>query len=248
MSDESLDREQRLLAAARSDSPPKGARERMLLAMGVSAGASLAGAEAAAAALQGTTVKSAAGGASLLLKAVGLGAVAGAVGMAALVGLNREEPPKSRAAPSVAPPPSAVVEVAPPPLEASPLAEPQPIPTRAVVPPVVTGNVPAPSSSARSIPLAEIDEQRALVERAREALAAGRASTAIKALNEYEARFGFGVLGHEQVALKVRALLALGRQAEATSLGERYLAERPNGTQAATIRRLLGKAPPSDQK
>lgn len=57
-------------------------------------------------------------------------------------------------------------------------------------------------------------------------------------------RFGLGILGDEEQVLKVEALQALGRRAEATQLGQRYLSQRPNGTQAATMRRLLE----SDQK
>lgn len=247
MKDESHDREQQLLSAARSDAPPSGARQRVMSAMGLSAAASLAGAEVAAAKLQAATLTSAAGGSSLLLKAVGVGVAVGGLGMAALVGLNAEAPPEPRVAPSAVP--SAVVPVPRAAVDAAPVASvaptPAPVTSRKAAVPMGVPSVltlPGPSARAPSPAIAEIEAERALIESARQALASGRASTAVKALNEYEARFGFGVLGHEQVALKVKALISLGRRAEATTLGERYLADRPNGTQAATIRRLLGES------
>jgi hypothetical protein len=96
------------------------------------------------------------------------------------------------------------------------------------------------------VPNEQVAAERVLLDSARQSLSAGRASTAMKSLNEYESRFGFGVLGHEEVVLKMRAFLALGRRAEATQLGERYLSERPSGTQAATVRRLLSAAAPAN--
>lgn len=264
MKDDTPERKEQLLVAARNDAPPQGARDRALLAMGVAASASLAGAEAAAAKLKTAALKSTAAapasGASLLLKAVGLGTVAGALGMATILGLKGQGTPPAREREA----PGSVVPSATPVQRPAASREAASIPSVIVSPTPATSHTAAMPASALSAPggtpvptLAEpssrppsaaapaIEAERALIETARQSLAAGRASTAIKALNEYEARFGFGVLGHEQVALKVKALLTLGRRSEAAVVGEHYLAERPNGTQAATVRRLLAGAAPT---
>ncbi|MBM4362514.1 MAG: hypothetical protein FJ104_07520, partial [Deltaproteobacteria bacterium] len=48
-----------------------------------------------------------------------------------------------------------------------------------------------------------------------------------------------GALAPEAVVLRVRALLALGRVAEANTVAGSFLAGRPDGPQAARIRSLV---------
>jgi len=269
VNEEALRRARLLVDAARADEPPAGAADRTLLAMGVSAGAILAGAKAAAAAqiaaAGGTAaVKSVA--TSLLLKGLAVGALAGVVGMAVSRSSRDKVPPTrsptTASASAVAGPSTPSTPVTPPRASSS---SSEPAPALPVPVLVRTGEAPgaAPSTAPAEIPdkaptsvgAEQIAAERALLDTARQALDAGRASTAIKVLNDYEQRFGFGLLGHEALVLKMKALQALGRPAEATRLGEHYLREQPNGTQAGTVRRLLqgpgpassAPAPASDQ-
>jgi hypothetical protein len=81
-------------------------------------------------------------------------------------------------------------------------------------------------------------EQRAIVERARSALAAGRTADATSALDEYERRFGVGPYAEEAAALRVRVLLASGRRDDAREKAQRFLERYPN----SIFRDVLGPA------
>jgi hypothetical protein len=96
----------------------------------------------------------------------------------------------------------------------------------------------APSGSGNSV-LAEV----ASLDRARSALASGDARTAVDRLTEHERAFAGGALEPEAVVLKVRALLQLGRFADATAAANRFLATHPDSSQGARLRALVGVAP-----
>jgi hypothetical protein len=81
-------------------------------------------------------------------------------------------------------------------------------------------------------------EQRAIVERARGALAAGRVADATSALDEHDRRFAGGPYAEESAALRVRVLLAGGRRDEARERAERFLERYPN----SIFRDVLGPA------
>jgi hypothetical protein len=256
MSDERTRRERALVEAARADAPPDGARERVLVGLGISTAASLAGAKAAAAAPTAVAVAGGSSGAALLAKSLAIGAAIGLAGMAVTSSWPGKEPPVPAPVTSATPALPSATSEPPAPAEPStipPPPEPLPEPLPKTQP--FLHAPPSAAPSAQPVLAEQVAAERALLDGARQSLESGRASTAVKTLGDYQQRFGFGILGHEAVVLKMKALVALGRRPEARVLGERYLQDYPAGTQALTVRRLLGaEAPPassgesSDQK
>jgi hypothetical protein len=232
-----------LLESALDDIPPAGARARALLSLGASAGTALIVGKAAAASKVGSAagMSGAATIASFGTKALVVGIVAATVGAGvvthkrygdnkavAAVTPTRKAKPENRNTPSDGTPPALRVSPA-----GSAAAEPVRSPTSAEARPR------ALEKSGELIRPDALPEERATLELARSALSAGRASVALKLLSDYEQRYGFGDLGHEETVLRVKALLALGRRTEALETGGNYLKQHPNGTQVSQIERLL---------
>jgi hypothetical protein len=122
--------------------------------------------------------------------------------------------------------------------------------TRGGVPPVVLEAVPTPAVSevapvsrpAASAParpgaqlgsqassLANLAEERDLLDTARAAIVRGDPAAALPALDRHGARFPQGVLAEERDALRVRALARLGRGDEARAALARLRQEHPHG-------------------
>jgi hypothetical protein len=93
---------------------------------------------------------------------------------------------------------------------------------------------PAPAMAASSTPTlaAELVEIRA----AQALLLRGDALGALGALDRYDSRFPNGVMREERRSLRVGALCALGRRAEARLEAQRLLTESPRSPQAARVR------------
>jgi hypothetical protein len=156
---------------------------------------------------------------------VGLGLAAGGL----VVSLQSEPSPTASPAPQpvvVAPAPAEqpatnTVELAPPP---------SPTPQIAAV---------EPGGSATKRASDRLAEEVALLSRATSALRTGRASDALKTLNEHQSRFPKGLLSEERRAARAQALCTLGRRSEA----ERELAKlSPTSPQAARAKQLCGAA------
>jgi hypothetical protein len=81
------------------------------------------------------------------------------------------------------------------------------------------------------------------VERARAALAAGRAAESLSRLDDYERRFPEQRFGPEALYLRMEALVSLGRTAHARSAATRLLAQYPNTPQSARALAMLSKNP-----
>ena len=62
-------------------------------------------------------------------------------------------------------------------------------------------------------------------------------------LREYDSRYPGGALGPEATALRVEALLRAGDRTKGQALGEKFVAQHPNGPYATRIRSLLSQAP-----
>jgi len=77
-----------------------------------------------------------------------------------------------------------------------------------------------------------------LVAQARRALA-GDPARALALTEQVEREFPNGLLGEERRALEIRALAALGKSSEAKSAAKAFLAEYPDGPQAAAVRRAI---------
>jgi hypothetical protein len=89
----------------------------------------------------------------------------------------------------------------------------------------------------------DLGPQLALIDGARASLAQGNARDALARLKEYDARYPGGSLGPEATALRVDALLQTGERAKGQALGEKFVAQHPNGPYTARIRSLLARTP-----
>ena len=78
------------------------------------------------------------------------------------------------------------------------------------------------------------------LEEARVALEARASAGALSLLDEYARQFPAGSMRIEATALRVEALLALGRRSEAQALGDSFLANYPHSPAAMRVRLLLG--------
>jgi hypothetical protein len=176
--------------------------------------------------------------------------------------------PPAAAAPALAPPAAAAPRLAPP---AAGLAPPEPANApaaarapsepehqrhvsrerraanpRAVVAapaaeaPATVAEAPAPEPKRAT---RELGEQVASLDRAGRALAAGEAAEALRLIDEYQARFPTGSLLQEATVVRVDALLALGRRADATAVAATFLSSHPTSPYAAKLRRRLERTP-----
>jgi hypothetical protein len=139
-------------------------------------------------------------------------------------------------APAPAATPSVVVVSAPAPPSANapsvdlepPLAEPRPAKAK-------------PAAAARSATDAYAMELRVL-QPAQQAVARPDFASALGAIAEHQRRFPSGKLAEEREALRVKALLGLGRTAEAQRAGVAFRQRFPNSALRGRIDKMLGKA------
>lgn len=136
-------------------------------------------------------------------------------------------------------------------------------PTSAPTEPVKATSAPSPAAEAPtlsvdSLPLAPPEPNRAAaaapsamsadslreeilqIDKVRAAIRRGAPAQALDELDTYRARFPRGVLQQESLVLRVQALQAAGRTAEATALGQSFLARHPKSPHAEKIARILG--------
>jgi hypothetical protein len=127
-----------------------------------------------------------------------------------------------------------VREVAPL-VDAAPRAESEP-----------SANVPVPAPPRVRAPgqMAELAAQIALVDSARAALAAGHAERALSIVRDYQLDYPAGTFRPEVSAIKIEALVKLGRKAEARALAERFVKGYGPGPLAERVARLGGLTPP----
>jgi TolA-binding protein len=90
--------------------------------------------------------------------------------------------------------------------------------------------------------MASLAEEMAALDAARQALTAGDAPRALRAMDDYDRRFPGGMLGPDAAVLRIEALMH-GDRAEAARLGAAFLAAHPTSPHAAHVRALL--APPA---
>lgn len=145
-------------------------------------------------------------------------------------------PARVRVAPPVAPPAQAP---APAPAAAP---EPAPAPSDISIPPVeVTAPEVAPP------PPAPVDPRRlalevSLIDRARAAVTANDIPRALAVLDEYRKSFADGALVEEAELVRIEALLAAHRSAEASEAGRAFLARFPHSPLARRVRSMLSSA------
>jgi hypothetical protein len=132
-------------------------------------------------------------------------------------------------------PPAAVESVKTPPPPLSPLSPPvAPLVGSAPLPPT------PPSAAASASPLSR---ERALLDAARSALAAGDHARALALLDTHARTFAKPQLGEEREALAIQALAASGRYDEARARGARFRASTPGSLFMPAIDATLGSIP-----
>ncbi len=250
--------EQSLLRSARDDRPSPAARRRTLAALGL--GASVLGASATATAAASPAVKAAA---SLgLLKWIGVGIAGGVLVVGAAEVVHSVSSPPSTTITSAAIDDHARASSATPRGPARGLGAVPVDTSKELVSPVIEAPplVAAPAAAASSIAAATdaprarslspspassaLADEIAALDGAREALASGDSSRALRALDARDRAFPRGALGPEATVLRIEALALRGDRAAATRLAEAFLAASPRSPHASAIRTLLGLAAP----
>ena len=251
-----------LLQSARFDAPSPQARRRAMVALGVGgavgASATIAGTTAAAGATAtataaGASATAATGAGLLVLKWVGIGAIAGLVTAGGIDQAMQARQPRPAAA--------AVTRTAEPGTRAESTggalgasgkpAAPASEPTLDDAPaprdePGPRDAKPAPAAKATSAPSAPaappLADEVAALDRAREALAGGDAAAALRQLEQHDRRFSSGALGPEAMVLRIEATSARGDAAAAARLGREFLAANPQSPHAARVRSIVAAA------
>lgn len=117
--------------------------------------------------------------------------------------------------------------------------------TPAVTPAVAPAAAPVPASArpneVKHVRESSVKAELGLLEQARGSLNGGSPSGALQALARYNERYPRGSLRLEAEVLKVEALSASGRDAEAARLADRVLARNPKSVVAARLRRFASK-------
>jgi hypothetical protein len=102
----------------------------------------------------------------------------------------------------------------------------------------------APRSRDVSTPKSTLDDEVAMVARARAARAAGDSAGAIQLLDTYDAKYPAGSLARESTEIRIEALIAQGNRPAAERLAERFIASHPSSLDVRNIRRALDRATP----
>lgn len=252
------DFEQTLLASAKDDGLRPDRKAAMALALGIGAGATVAGVAsvAKAAGAAGAATKAKVAASAIVMKWLAVAAVGGAVVASATVlrrasepatvELGTAAPPSAIALARVAPHPAGVAAAAAPAESAAAIESPAPIETAPLIArPVIARSVVAtgaanPAAAPASPTLA--DEQRT-IERARAALAEGDVVAARRALDEHDATFANGAFAAESELLRIDARARAGDHEGAARAAREALARSPASPYAARLRALAAEAP-----
>jgi hypothetical protein len=227
-----------LLRAGRSDDPPRGAEERALAALGLSAELAPGSVGARPGGFSGVGW-----GASLKVIAVLL--VLGACGAGVWMATRRPARAGSGLPAQVSGPASAP---APSPASVAPASIARPAePSGGATPPREVGASPGAAAASRpvrragpgAVDRAALSVEVTLVQDAARALAAGDAAAALRVLDTYDRKWPHGALAEEAGALRVQALQRTDRTAEARALARKLLDAHPHGVLAARLQRVL---------
>jgi hypothetical protein len=223
------------------------------------ASAGIGGAAAAPGAVGAASLGSAKGIASttllVVVKWLGAGAMAGILATSAIYAVSEPALPAPDAAPAAAvkvTAPAALARgrsgiVPTTPLLDEERAQPElpaaPVMASASAAPPVALSAPAPqplSVSAEVDPKAPLAAELALLDSARQALAAGNAARALQSLNDYDVRFEHPNLAPEALYLRLEALTLQGDKSGTQAVARRLLRSYPTGPHAARARFVLG--------
>ena len=115
---------------------------------------------------------------------------------------------------------------------------------------MTTQRPPAPAAASRRsrtttpTATAAVTEQTAFVDAARAAVAERSDRRALEILRRYQEKYPAGLFRPEATALKVEALVHLGRDDEARALAERFVAEHRGTLLGARVAEIAGLAKP----
>jgi hypothetical protein len=244
-----------LVRAAKRDLPDEASLARTLSAVGIGVGVTsvAAAAKAAGAVASGTTKATLPITGGVLAKWAAFGAAIGTLAVGAVK--IATDAPRMAGAPASSVRPSAGARpgpVAPVPV----LSAPKPAAPGVAVPDITEPLPTSPGTRAPAAPHAAADSGPApaapldaetlaaevkSVDRARAALAAGKAERTLAELDEYERRFRRRGFGPEALYLRMEAFLSLGMTAQARDAAERLLARYPKSLHAARARAVLSK-------
>jgi hypothetical protein len=229
--------ERRLIDAAGGERPSRELSERMARSIGVT----FAVTEIAGSVKTGTSVGTATKASSSLVSWLS-GAVV-ATGIAIGVYVATRPAAKPVTLPPAAPALSASAAVAVPASKGPAISD-----TPATDAPRVSDEDSLPKAAVagrgrRGTVAGELANQIAIVDAARSALAAGNAQRALSLARQYQSEYANGAFGPEVAAVKIEALVKLGRMAEARTLAERFVVAFGPGPLAERVARLalIGK-------
>ena len=126
--------------------------------------------------------------------------------------------------------------------ELAPAPAPETAPARESTAAAATDVAPSPAA-AEARPSGSLGDQVASLDTARSALAAGHPQLALRAVDDYDARFPGGMLSQEAAVVRIDALERLGRRDEAAAIGQRFIESHPASPYAAKVRQLLAQPP-----
>jgi hypothetical protein len=89
----------------------------------------------------------------------------------------------------------------------------------------------------------ELAQELASVDQARSALRSGNAAAALELVSRYERSYKRPRFAPEASALRIEALIALGRRAEAAQLARAFMARHPGHPLTLRLREFSGEAP-----
>jgi hypothetical protein len=234
-----------LISAASNEQPPAGSLSRSLSRLGVAAGAAGTVATTGAASSASTAVAKAtlATIAPWVKWTVLVGVVSGTGGAwVATRAPAAAHDPAVLASKAKAPAPLLEARHPPP---SAPSAEMTVSPAKAPAP--TRPPAARKREGERSVPSADAErlaEEVQAVDRARALVAAGRASDALAALDDYERRFPIRRFAPEGLYLKMEALLGAGQRGAARDAAARLLSQYPKSPQAPRARQVLGGTNP----
>jgi hypothetical protein len=214
------DLERRMLKAAAGEQPAPELRQRMAAAIGISGAVGATAAAAATGASKGAATSLA------LVPWISGGIVVLAVG--GLIAM-RSWAPSARPPSAPSTPRSAITAPA--------AAAPTPAPAAATT--EVPGASAASASHADGASATDLRQQIALLDSVRAALASAAHARALDLLRRYQDRYPAGSFRPEAAALRIEALVRLGRTAEARGLADRFVAEHGASPLAERVARLV---------
>jgi hypothetical protein len=223
-----------LIQALRRDCAPPHLQGKTLKALGVAAAVGSAATAANAAAMTATATK---GGLGALAKVLAVSLLGGGIVLGGAMverRLHTERPaslPQSGVTTSPKTGPTSPVEA---PAVEPPSPEPS-LDTRAHVP----VSAPAPSASAGASSKDRLSRELRALELAERALAERAPDTALRLLDNYNAKFPGGSLASEAMVLRARALLMRGNVAGAQDLADTYSAAHPDSPYAQRLEDLV---------